>query len=159
MLNWSGKIRFHVEHVLADNEVVLFWHLIFVRQHHSDLTLHISRHFEFITVWQTKLSIHKKKTETVIFSHHVYTLEMLWNQSDTTSMTLQVTNKGFKGIASNMLVLLRTGRREKRGGTLMTSSLSQDISRADPFKQPGESESTGASGWLQLPTRTRYYIH
>lgn len=42
------------------------------------------------------------------------------------------------------------GGEDKRGGALTTSSLSQDISRADPFKQPGES---GASGWLQLPNQ------
>lgn len=58
------------------------------------------------------------------------------------------------------IVLFCYGQSEhKRGGALTTSSPSQDISRADPFKQPGEAASTGASGWLQLPARMRNYIH
>lgn len=47
------------------------------------------------------LSFHKKTTDAVIISRHSHPLKMLRNHSDTTFMTLQVTNKGFKGIASN----------------------------------------------------------
>lgn len=35
---------------------------------------------------------------------------------------------------------------DKWGGALTTSYLSQDISRSDPFKQPGDAASSGASG-------------
>lgn len=134
-LIWSGKTWFHIECVLEDNYFQLFWHQIFVSQHHSHI-LYRSTFWaytskgmtlvswqktadgcfwtEFICIWQTEPSIHKKTTEIVIFSHYS---QVLCNHSNTTSMTLQVTNRGFKGIASNSLVLLWTERTQKGRGT------------------------------------------
>lgn len=88
---------------------------------------------ELIMAWKI---LSQETTETlmvVLFSHVV---QLLCSHPNVAFMTLLLTNKAFKAIASSTLVPLQT--REKTKGEGGHTSLREDISRADPFKQPRE---------------------
>lgn len=94
----------------------------------------------------------KKTTEIVISSHYSHALEVLRNHSKTTSMTLQVTNKGFKRTTSNSLALLREGRSR----LLLWARIFPELTHLNGLEKAAST--SGASGWMQMATGMRNYI-
>lgn len=94
----------------------------------------------------------RKQEENIIFP----SAELLYNHTPSTFITLQVARKAFRGVSCNSATNRKITEEE---GALTTSSISQDISRTDPFQHPCGAASRGASGQLHLPTRMCNYIH